>query len=263
VGGGVGSPGAALLAGMAALRVGAGKVAIATCARNATPLGIELPEAFVIAMPETAQGGIDPAGVKLLSDRLGSCDTVLIGPGLADKEATGALTRELLERVDGPHLVLDAEAIVQMRQHRELLLRHPGRIVITPHAGEMAGLLGRPRDEIEADPLSVARRAAADLQVFVILKGRATVMADPDGATWRSTAGNVGLATSGSGDVLAGFIAGLLARGAAPATAAAWGVFLHAAAGDELARRLGPLGYLAGELAGEAPRLLATLSGER
>ena len=130
-------------------------------------------------------------------------------------------------------------------------------MILTPHAGEMAGLTGVSKAHVEADPLGAAREAAQALGAVVAVKGQRTFIAAPDGRGWRHEGHAVGLATSGSGDVLAGVIAGLLARDASPEQAALWGVFLHQQAGQRLSERVGPLGFLARELAGEIPGLLA------
>jgi NAD(P)H-hydrate repair Nnr-like enzyme with NAD(P)H-hydrate dehydratase domain len=127
----------------------------------------------------------------------------------------------------------------------------------------MASLLGIPRDAILADPLAAARKAAEGLQAVVAMKGGCTFIVDPQGHAWSCDRGNVGLATSGSGDTLAGIIAGLLARGAAPTEATLWGVYLHAEAGARLARRQGPIGYLARELLAEIPGIMAALQKQR
>ena len=130
-----------------------------------------------------------------------------------------------------------------------------GRLVLTPHEGEMAALLGVPGGEVEADPAAAARRAAAQWSATVALKGRDTYVASPDGLVWRHEGPVPGLGVSGSGDVLAGVIGGLLAQGAPPATATLWGVWLHAMAGRTLAEDVGPSGYLARELAARIPGL--------
>jgi ADP-dependent NAD(P)H-hydrate dehydratase len=132
-------------------------------------------------------------------------------------------------------------------------------VVITPHAGEMARLWGIPREEVERRAATLAVEAAQALDVVVVLKGPTTYIAAPDGRCLCNTAGNLGLGTSGSGDVLAGIIAGLCARGAEPFQAAAWGVFGHARAGERLARRVAPLGFLARELLEEVPSVLHSL----
>ena len=123
----------------------------------------------------------------------------------------------------------------------------------------MAGMLGVEREAITREPAVTARRAAEQWGVVLTLKGRETFIAAPDGRIYCNTAGNVGLATSGSGDTLAGIIAGLAARGAEPLQAAVWGVYLHASAGDRLAERMGRLGFLARELLDEIPALMEAL----
>jgi ADP-dependent NAD(P)H-hydrate dehydratase len=132
--------------------------------------------------------------------------------------------------------------------------------VLTPHAGEMAAMLGRPRDEVEADQARFAREAAARFGAVVALKGAQTFVAAPGGESYRNARGDVGLATSGSGDTLAGIVGGLLARGAEPVQAAVWGVYLHARAGRRLAERIG-IGFLAREIPAEIPPLMRELSG--
>jgi NAD(P)H-hydrate repair Nnr-like enzyme with NAD(P)H-hydrate dehydratase domain len=131
-------------------------------------------------------------------------------------------------------------------------------VLITPHAGEMAHLSGGQKDDISAEPLRAAREAGRRWNAVVALKGPQTVIVKPGGGAWLHEGGNAGLATSGSGDTLAGAIAGLAARGASLEQACAWGVVLHARAGEQLAQRLGPLGYLARELPLE---MLAVLRG--
>jgi NAD(P)H-hydrate repair Nnr-like enzyme with NAD(P)H-hydrate dehydratase domain len=124
----------------------------------------------------------------------------------------------------------------------------------------MAQLTGLSKETIAADPRSHAARLARQLKVVVLLKGACTIIAAPDGGCWRHAKAIPGLAASGSGDVLAGLVSGLMARGASPAQAACWAVWLHSRAAMTLERRLGPIGYLASELAGEVPRLLRGLA---
>ncbi|WP_426956656.1 NAD(P)H-hydrate dehydratase [Muricoccus radiodurans] len=253
-------PGAVRLAGEAALRAGAGRLRLATARSVAPHLALAVPESLVIALDETETGCIAATAPAALREKLAHCDTLLLGPGLmAEEEA--ALTAEVLTDVqEGCAVVLDAAALSGLAAQPELVRRHRGRAVITPHAGEMARLLDLPRDEVEADPLAAAHRAAEHLACVVVMKGSRTHVVAPGGIVLVSDHGHVGLATSGSGDTLAGMIAGLLARGTAPLTAAAWGVWVHAEAGHRLARRLGPLGFLARELPGEVPAILADLA---
>ena len=262
VGGSVEVPGAALLAGVAALRAGAGKLQIATCRSIAPHLALAVPEALVAGLPETGSGGIDPRAAEALSARVRRCDAVLIGPGMMDEGAVLALTARLLADAPAIPVALDAACLVGLTALRETLQPHAGRVVITPHAGEMAALLGVERDAVAADPLGTARRAAALLKVVVVLKGGRTHVVTPQGAAWTYAEGQVGLATSGSGDTLAGVVVGLLARGATPVEAAIWSVALHGEAGNRLSRRVGPLGFLARELLAEIPGVMRDFAPE-
>lgn len=159
--------------------------------------------------------------------------------------------------------VIDAMALTGLWNARQILKRHHGRIVLTPHAGEMARLSGHSKERVKADPIRIAREAAERLQCTVVLKGAVTHIATPDGAMFRHARGPVGLATAGSGDVMAGVLVGLAARGASALTASLWSVFIHARAGDVLTRRIGPLGFLSRELLSEIPALLEKYRGSR
>jgi ADP-dependent NAD(P)H-hydrate dehydratase len=250
------TPGAAALAATAALGAGAGKLAIATAASVAVGLALALPEARVIAVPETFGGGPAPDGLAKLESLLGRVDAILLGPGLRDAAATKAFARRIIKRATRAPVILDAlamELILDVRRFE----RAP---IMTPHHGEMAHLTGLTKAAISAEPERHAREAAARWNAVIVLKGALTVIAAPNGACWRHDSGQPGLGTSGSGDVLAGIIAGVAARGAPLVQAAAWGVALHARAGRALAERIGPLGFLARELPGEIPRVMQRLA---
>ena len=253
--------GAALLAGHGALRTGAGILQIATVRSAALHIAVAMPEALVVGCDETSEGGIDAAKAQRIIDLACECDALLIGPGLQDKTSVATLTAALLAEADKPVLALDAAAFTTLdRAHSA---NRPGRVVVTPHSGEMASFLGVNRDAVDADPISIASRAAQELQAIVALKGAVTHIAAPNGTTWRSAHGSIGLATSGSGDTLAGILAGLLARGTDPALAAVWAVYLHPSAGQRLTERLGRYGLLARELAQEIPGIMQELSDEK
>jgi hydroxyethylthiazole kinase-like uncharacterized protein yjeF len=261
VGGSAQTPGAILLAGVAALRAGAGKLQLATVRSAAAALGVAVPESLVVALAETRAGEIaGEAAGRVLSRRVPEADALLIGPGMSSDRAARALLRVLVPRLSAEAtLVLDAGAILAANRAVRLL-RRLGRVVLTPHTGEMASLLGIEKEAVEDEPAAVARTAAARFGVVVALKGPETWIAEPDGTLYHYAGGSVGLATSGSGDTLAGIVAGLAARGASAAHAAVWGAYLHGAAGEALARRLGPIGYLARELLDEVPGVMRRLS---
>ena len=260
VGGAPTLPGALVLAGTAVLRAGAGKLQLATCRSVALHVGVAVPEALVVGCPESRGGGIAARAAGALAEFAEQADALLLGPGMVDERAIAGLLARLLPRVATAAVVLDAGALVPLGESRDLLHHLGGRAVVTPHAGELASLFGVQKEDVERDPVGAARRAASELRAVVALKGASTLVADPDGTLLRYEGGKVGLATSGSGDTLAGLVAGLVARGASALEAAAWGVFLHGEAGNALARRFGPIGYLARELLDEVPAIMARLA---
>ncbi len=243
VGGSTSTPGAVLLAGIAALRVGAGVLAMGVPEEVAIPLAVEVPEAGV-----TPLGGDLKAVVE-------QADALLIGPGFADPQTTERVLREVLPVVpDKAPVALDAFALGVLSDLRELCEPLAGRLVLTPNTQEARRLLGLSGDE---DPGSDAGpRMARQWHAVVSYQG---AISAPDGSERPVLTGHAGLGTSGSGDVLAGAVLGLLARGAQPDQAAAWATYLHAAAGDRLAARVGRLGFLARELADELPVVLTEL----
>jgi hydroxyethylthiazole kinase-like uncharacterized protein yjeF len=256
VGGNRETPGAVLLAGVSALRAGAGKLQIATCGSTSVALSIAIPEARVLGLSENENGEIDPGNADKLAEHIRGADALVLGPGMIDEEAAGLLAARLLSSLEGPNFVIDAGAMTGLRNHPDWLGKQAGRVVFTPHAGEMATFLGIERTAVLAEPAAVARRAAADTQSLVVMKGSRTYIASPQGEVWACQQGNIGLATSGSGDTLAGIIGGLLARGASPLLAAQWGVYMHGEAGERLKQRHGLLGYLAGEIPAHIPEIM-------
>jgi ADP-dependent NAD(P)H-hydrate dehydratase len=258
VGGAARTPGAVMLAGLAALRAGAGKLQMAVAEPAAVPLAIAVPEAMVVPLPcDRASGSVEADAAGAVRDLAARADVVCLGPGLDDAERTAALVADLLLDLEGDaRVVLDAYALGGLREHPEVGRRLGGRVVVTPNTSEAGILLGGESPE-PGEVEDAAREIAARYEVVVALRG---AVATPDGDVWVDGAGQAGLGTSGSGDVLAGLVAGLLARGADPAQAAVWGAHLHATAGERLAARVGPLGYLARELLDEAPAVLTELS---
>ena len=258
-------PGAVILAATAALRAGAGKLTIATGRSVAQLVALAIPESRVLGLAENEAGGFTVEAVAALDPLADKISAILIGPGMQDEAATARLVHALLPRLDGTDtkVLLDAEAMgaVLHPPAGAPPFRFAVPVLLTPHAGEMAHLTGIAKDDICAAPDRHALDAAQGWNAVVALKGARTVIAAPDGEEWQHEGGNVGLATSGSGDVLAGVIAGLAARGAGLAQAAAWGVALHARAGERLAERFGKLGYLARELCDDIPSLLEQAAG--
>lgn len=257
VGGGCFVPGALRLTGEAALRAGAGKLQLGTVAEAALSLGMMVPEAGVISLPSRADGELGLGAAEALSDALTSCDALVLGPAMKDSDECGPLVAQLIGTLaSGVAAVLDAAAIPASRTCADVIRRHGGPMLLTPHHGEMAALMQRDADWIAAHAEQAAAEVAADLDAVVILKSARTIIASPGQEPLIFEGGGPGLATGGSGDVLAGVLGGLLARGAEPLTAAGWAVKVHGEAGRRLSERFGGLGLLARELVDLIPGLL-------
>jgi len=251
-------PGALRLTGEAALRAGAGKLQFATVERVAMPLGVRVPEAAIFPLPANPAGELGEDAGKILADYLERCDTLVLGPGMGVEAPAEAILKPIVARsCAGRTMVLDAAMLAAAAEMTDAIRAHDGRIVLTPHPGEMVRLMRCDPARTHADPAGLAQEAARRFNAIVLLKGAETWIACPGEGLLLYPGGGPGLATGGSGDVLAGIIGGLMARGAAPRVAAAWGVWLHGEAGRRLAERIGPLGFLGRELLGEIPRLLA------
>lgn len=239
IGGDAATVGAVRLAGEAALRVGAGKLQLVCAPEAAAVMGVAVPEALVL-------GSFDPARIGELAQ---GADAVLIGPGLADPDRAAALVKALLPLLPAVPLVLDALALAAT----ESISAHPGPVVLTPNPTEAAFELGWAHVD---DPVEAALTLAKQAGAVVALGADLSVTATPSGDAWTDASGDAGLGVSGSGDVKAGAVLGLLARGLEPERAAVLATWLHARAGE----RCGPIGYLARQIADELPAALAELS---
>lgn len=249
-------PGGMLLTAEAAFRAGAGKVTIATIASAAIAIGMASPACAVVALPETERGEIAPESAELLIAELALHDAIVFGPAMIDENVVGTLLAALLPAL--PHdlfLLLDAAALRAAAGHADAIAARGNRTILTPHAGELAALLGANREGVARDPLPALGEAAARFGSAVMLKGATSHLMAGD-ICLAYAGGGLGLAVSGSGDVLAGLVAGLGGRGLAPLQAAAWGIWLHGEAGRRLSETMGPIGYLACELAPLAPGLM-------
>ncbi|HEV7624717.1 MAG TPA: NAD(P)H-hydrate dehydratase, partial [Amnibacterium sp.] len=250
VGGAAKTPGAVALTGMAALRVGAGRLTVAVAESVAAPLAVAFPEAGVLGLPQNRAGSVTGGAASALKGAL-DVDCVVVGPGLDDADEAHELLQGLVPLMgERTRVLLDAFALGALANDADVCRPLEGRLLLTPNSTETGILLGRDPGDPGDDLLEVAGRYGA------VVSGSGFV-AEPAGRLRRIDAGNPGLATSGSGDVLAGAIAGLVARGVDEGDAACWATWLHATAGDRLAARIGPVGFLARELADELPRLLA------
>jgi ADP-dependent NAD(P)H-hydrate dehydratase len=256
VGGSTETLGAVTLAAEAALRSGAGKLQVVVPSKVAPHVSIALPEALVRGVPSTEAGAIRADSVELFLDLAERASAVLIGPGMADKEETQGLVETLLPALEGP-VALDALGLAAVTADPGCLHHLAGRVVLTPNPTELAISLHLDPDEVDDDPSGAARRLAEQAHATVGLGGATSWVAAADGRLWEDESGGAGLGVSGSGDVRAGVVAGLLARGAEPDQAAVWASYLHGRAGERLAATVGRLGFLARELPAQIPRVLA------
>jgi hydroxyethylthiazole kinase-like uncharacterized protein yjeF len=252
VGGAASTPGAVLLAGLAALRAGAGRLQVLTVQATAVSLAVAIPEAAVLGV----RGGesLDASSADQVLELAANATAVVLGPGLLDKDEARALVAAVLPRLTCPRVVVDALALIGLSGRPELL--EGLEAVLTPNSGELAALLDGAELPAADAAGNAVQRAAQEYDAVVAAQGW---VVDRAGQSWRNEAGGVGLGTSGSGDVLAGVVGGLLARGADPAQAAVWGQYLHAAAGDRCTADSGRVGFLARELLPKIPRVVASL----
>ena len=258
VGGHLETPGAVLLAAESALRCGAGRLQVATVAQVAPYVAVALPEAKVSGLEQTAGGDIAPSAAERILELADGCGAVLLGPGMGDIDVVRQLLALVVPRLESA-VVLDAAALAYVGQDPSALRPLAGRCVLTPNLKELALALGEEPDAVRDDAGPYALELARRTGVVVSAGGARSWIATPDGRLWVDDAGGAGLAASGSGDVHAGVVVGLAARGAEPAQAAAWGAYVHARAGDRMAAAVGPLGFLAREVSAEVPRVLAEI----
>jgi NAD(P)H-hydrate epimerase len=244
-----GYTGAAYLAAMGALRTGAGLVYLGVPESIYAIEAVKLNEPIVLPLPDE-DGQLAAAAVDEIRTLLLKMDAVLIGPGLGQSKGTLAVLKTVLREFHGP-VVLDADGINLLAQHKFLLRGRTAPTVLTPHEGEFVRIAG----DIGADRRSAAEKLARELGCIVVLKGHGTIITD--GVTsYRNPTGNPGMAVGGSGDVLAGMVSSLLGQGIVPLEAAAAAAWLHGAAGDRCAEKLGQYAMLPTDLLEELPRLM-------
>jgi len=238
--------GAVCLAATAAYRAGAGLVTVAVPERILPVVQEVLREPTFLPLPETTEGSVAAGATEVLADRLGSAGALALGPGMGLVEETAEWIRGTVATCPVP-VVLDADGLNAFAGRASELGRRRADLVITPHAGEFARLAGGSSRDVNADRVGAVRKLAAETQATVLLKGTRTLVGTPEGHVRVNTTGGPFLATGGTGDVLTGAIAGLLARGLTPVDAASAGAYLHGRAGALAARRAGE-GTTAGDV---------------
>ena len=248
--GSYGMVGAAVFAARAAYRCGAGRV-VAALPQSVYPIAaVQLPEAVFAPLTDEDDTTLTP--------HLNTCNTLLIGCGCGDTEHTASQVTSLLSSVSCP-IILDADGINAAARHISVLKTAHPPLTLTPHPKELSRLLGCTVAEINADRQATALKAARLFDAIVVLKGHRTVVAAPNGTVYVNETGNPGMAVAGSGDVLAGMIAGLSAQGLSPWDAAVCGVYLHGAAGDLAASRISQHALLPTDILNELGTLFLQL----
>jgi len=257
--------GAAYLACSGAIRVGAGLVTLATAASLQPILASKLTEVTYLPLPEAQPGIISPEAARLIHQELTYYDVLLLGCGLGQSEPVANFVRATLIRSEPLNLplVLDADALNTLAKTDNWWHQLTDDAILTPHPGEMSRLAGVPVDEVQSNRIGMAQEMAQRWQKTVVLKGAYTVVATPAGQSKISPIANPGLASAGTGDVLTGAIAGLLAQGLSPADAAACGVYLHTEAGEMVRAKLGDAGMIASDLLPELPLAIKQLKGDQ
>lgn len=260
VAGSRGLTGAAALVSTAALRSGAGVVTLAVAESLQDVMSVKLTEVMTYSLPEEAKGILGTAALSPLLALADAYDAVVIGPGLGRDADTVKLVRDFAAAAQ-TQLIIDADAIFAFSDCSQLLRNCKITPILTPHLGEMAKLLGISVVELKEDLVGLVRDAAKDCNCVFVVKSEKTIVVFPDGTVSLSTNGNPGMATAGSGDVLAGVIAGLKAQGSSRYNAAMAGVFLHGFAGDLAAER-GMTGLVAGDILEALPAARFALGNE-
>jgi NAD(P)H-hydrate epimerase len=257
IGGSAGLTGAPSLAAAAAIRAGAGYVTLGTPRSLELAISTRAPvETMITALPED-DGGLSAEALEPALKAMSRCHAAVLGPGLGQRQGTKNLVLHMVERIDVP-LVLDADGL---NAHEGVFPEDlPSRrwpTILTPHEGELGRLLGVPSKEVKAKRLEHARRAAAEAKAYVVLKGDDTLVVAPNGRAAISRGNAPALATAGTGDVLSGVIAAMLARGLPPAQAACAGVWLHCMAGRRAGEEVGVDGAIASDVIAALPRALS------
>lgn len=240
--GSFGMPGAAIISGKAALRSGVGILKLAVIEENYTAAAVALPEAVLV--PCKGSGAtFSYDDLPKLKGELKNCSALLIGCGMGKSEDAKLLVRELIEASEVP-TILDADGINNISADIEFIKQVKAPLILTPHPGEMARLLGCDVKTVEADREGVAKSFAKEYGVYLCLKGAKTIVATPDGELYVNQIGNPGMATAGSGDMLAGIMLALAASGKTVLEAVLAAVWLHSAAGDAAEEEFGEVSML-------------------
>lgn len=260
IAGSVGKTGAAAMTSLASLRVGAGIVSLAIPSSLNQILAQKLTEVMTFPLPEATEGFIGSQAEGKIVEFLSDKDVVAIGPGISTNKETQEIIRRLVKRISLP-IVIDADGINAFVGYTDMLKDIGIPLILTPHPGEMARLLGVSSSDVQEDRIGVSRRFSTEYNIYLVLKGARTIIAEPSGAVYINPTGNPGMATAGTGDILTGIIAGLVAQHLDIGNAVRLGVFLHGLAGDMAAKEKGEAGMIAGDLMDMIPDAIRYIKG--
>jgi NAD(P)H-hydrate epimerase len=253
-----GKTGAAAMTATAAMRAGAGLVTLGIPKSLNPLLETMVMEAMTIGLPETKAGALDESAHSDILSLITDKRCLAIGPGMGTADSTGRLVAHLIAACPVP-MVIDADGLNLIASNPSILSKRKAPIVLTPHPGEMARLCGHSSAQIQTDRIGQARAFAQQHGVHLVLKGAATIVAEPDATVFINPTGNPGMAAGGMGDVLTGLIAGLITQKMDVGAAARAGVYLHGLAADQLSGKKNTFGYLATEVMDTIPEAMNRL----
>ncbi|MEP7234263.1 MAG: NAD(P)H-hydrate dehydratase [Ignavibacteriota bacterium] len=237
ISGSYGMTGAAIMSATAALRSGCGLVSVATPESQRVIIASAMPEIMTFGLPEDENGLPMAKSFKKLSHQITKATVVHCGSGWMPTDEVADLVSHLIEKIKKP-LIIDGGAVARLANNRKALKDRKSPTIITPHIGEFAQMLEMKWQEVEKDKIALARKFASKNNVILVLKGAPTIIASPDGSIYCNSTGNPGMAAAGSGDVLGGMIAGIIAQGGDVLSSALYAVYLHGLAGDIAAEEL-------------------------
>lgn len=259
VAGSIGKTGAAVLAADAAMRGGAGLVTLAAPASLNDILESKLTEVMTEPVAEEKDGFFAKEAASNILEKLESKSALVLGPGISRQDETGQMLIQILGNLSIP-AVIDADAIWHLAGAKELIQDSKASLILTPHPGEMARLLGISPAEVQADRIGTSRQFAAEYGCYLVLKGARTLVVAPSGEVFINTTGNSGMASAGTGDVLAGLIGALLCQGCSPLESAIAGVWIHGTAGDKAADEKGEAGLIASDIIEKMPEVMKSMT---
>lgn len=256
-----GMTGAASLAALASLRVGAGLVTLGIPKSLNEILEIKLTEVMTLPLDETPGKTLSLKALGRIKEFAQRCRALAIGPGISRNDSTKQLVKRVVAEIEVP-IILDADGITAFAGEISFLRQRRAPLIITPHPGEMGRLLESPTDKIQNDRIKAATTLAKEIGKVVVLKGARSIIADRGREVWINPTGNPGMASGGTGDVLTGMIGGLMVQGISPLLAARTGVYLHGLAGDIAARKREELTLVAHDIIESLPEAIRRVKGE-